>query len=796
MTVPKMQSKLSQPSTESSRLKRPLFFGGLAILILLVISTALVSLIQLHQQAEARAVIASQNLAKSLVLTFDGLIDTINLALLASSNDISRQISTEKPNTQLITLMLKQQKDHIKHIVYIRASDEKGEVIYGPDVITQPFSIAERDYFIHLKEDPNAGLYISNPLKSIFSQKWIWIFARRITRSDGTFGGVVYAPIPIDAIHNIFSQMNIDNGSSIALRDTEQALIARYAPSSTTNFPVGDKKLSEDFINALKMSSLEGTYLSGTTSIDGIIRIHSYSRSAKYGFIINVGVLSDSAFAEWRKQVWIVGGLVATFILTLLIFSKLIIRLWTRREQDMIKLRLHEGELVHIAHFDTLTGVPNRHLLADRLNQAVSYARRHSTYLAVCYLDIDDFKPINDRYGHVVGDELLISIAERLKGAMRNEDTLARLGGDEFVMLFGHLPHLEEIQVVLDRMLAVVCSPSQIDGVTLKVSASVGVTIYPDDDVDPDTLLRHADQAMYQAKEAGKNRYQLFDPEHDRQVQTHRTYRHRLGEALANEEFILHYQPKVDLVSGEIIGAEALIRWQHPDQGLLFPGAFLHYLDGRELVIAVGEWVINSALKQISAWDTIGLPLTISVNISADHLLQPDFVDRLKLSLANHPNVAPCCLELEIVETVALSDMKQAVQILSRCRELGVQISLDDFGTGYSSLTYLRNLPVHTLKIDQSFVRDMLVDQNDFSIVESVVLMAHAFNMAVIAEGVETLEHGAMLVHLGCRQMQGYAIARPMPADQMPDWVGQWRDKAVWLTLEKQPIRPQKIVKC
>ncbi len=450
---------------------------------------------------------------------------------------------------------------------------------------------------------------------------------------------------------------------------------------------------------------------------------------------------------------------------------------------DISQLKMHDAELHRIAHFDVLTGIPNRRLLADRLEQAIVRAMRSGKSMAVCYLDLDGFKPINDQYGHDVGDQLLVTITARLRGVLRTDDTLARLGGDEFVLLLTDLEQIEEIQLVLDRVLAVVSAPLLIDEALVKVSASIGVTIYPSDDSGADSLLRHADQAMYRAKEAGRNCYHFFDAEHDRQVKAHRDHLQRLQEALENDEFILHYQPKVDLVSGDVIGAEALIRWRHPERGLLAPGEFLHFLNGSGLEIAVGEWVIESVLKQIEAWNAVGLGFTVSANISANHLLKADFADRLRLALERHPDVVPGNLELEILETSALSDMKQAVQVVTRCRQFGVHFALDDFGTGYSSLTYFRTLPLETLKIDQSFVRDMLDDPNDLGIVESLVRLANVFNRQVIAEGVETLEIGTKLIQLGCRLAQGYGIARPMPAEQMVDWVSQWQSKTVWLTM-------------
>ena len=455
---------------------------------------------------------------------------------------------------------------------------------------------------------------------------------------------------------------------------------------------------------------------------------------------------------------------------------------------DISLLKAHEEELHRIAHYDQLTGLPNRRLLADRLAQALARSRRTQRSVAVCFLDLDGFKTINDRFGHAGGDRLLVAITERLQSVLRTEDTLARLGGDEFVLLLTELAQPKECQLALDRVLAVVRDPLEIEGTFVAVTASIGVTLYPEDGADADTLLRHADQAMYLAKEVGKDSYHFFDPVHDHQVRTDRLYLQRLQEALERREFVLYYQPKADLLTGEIIGAEALLRWQHPEKGLLPPASFLHYLNGSDLEAAVGEWVIDSVLQQIATWNALGLSFTVSANVSADHLLRNNFADRLQQLLQAHPEVAPNRLELEILETAALTDMKKAVHTITECRKLGVQFALDDFGTGYSSLTYFLNLPVQMLKIDQSFVRVMLEDPGGLGIVESVVRLAQAFNRPVIAEGVETLEHGSMLMHFGCRLAQGYGIARPMPTEQFPAWIQDWQARAVWRTMVQQSV--------
>ena len=447
---------------------------------------------------------------------------------------------------------------------------------------------------------------------------------------------------------------------------------------------------------------------------------------------------------------------------------------------DITLLKAHEEELYRIAHYDHLTNLPNRRLFSDRLSQALARSRRSETSVAVCYLDLDGFKAVNDSYGHAAGDKLLIELSTRLSGVLRIDDTLARLGGDEFVLLLSSISELQECQSALERVLQVVATPVEIEGKTASVTASIGVTVYPADPVDADTLMRHADQAMYLAKEGGKNSFHFFDPVHDQQVQTQRHYMQRLREALDQGEFALHYQPKVDLLDGAVIGFEALIRWNHPQEGLIAPGSFLHYLEGSELEILVGEWVLKSVVRQIQDWRNAGVFVTVSANISADHLLRDNFAERLQEILADYPSSVAESLELEILETAALADLKKAVHTITQCRKLGVKFSLDDFGTGYSSLTYFLNLPVQVLKIDQSFVKVMLDDPGGLGIVESVVKLAQAFNRPVIAEGVETLEHGAALLHFGCRFAQGYGVARPMPVEQTLNWMTQWQTDAAW----------------
>lgn len=447
---------------------------------------------------------------------------------------------------------------------------------------------------------------------------------------------------------------------------------------------------------------------------------------------------------------------------------------------DITQMKEYQRQLEHVAHYDPLTGLPNRVLLADRLRQAMIQSLRRGLSLAVLYLDLDGFKPVNDHCGHDVGDSLLVAIAQRMKEALRDGDTISRFGGDEFVAVLVDLADDNDCHAVLERLLEAASRSFTVDGYKLQVSASIGVTFYPRDSVDADLLMRHADQAMYLAKQLGKNRYHVFDVARDAATANQLRIIEHVRGALDLGEFVLYYQPKVNMISGEVIGAEALIRWQHPERGLVPPSDFLPLVEGHPISVEIGEWVIDTALSQMEAWKKRGQYIPVSVNIGARQLLQSDFMERLTALLAKHPEVPHDYLELEILETSALDDVTQVSGVMNACRKLGIRFSLDDFGTGYSSLTYLSRLPAQILKIDQSFVRGMLDDPNDLAIVNGVIGLASAFHRQVIAEGVETEAHGTQLIALGCVLAQGYGIARPMPADELPHWTARWTMNPRW----------------
>ncbi len=520
-------------------------------------------------------------------------------------------------------------------------------------------------------------------------------------------------------------------------------------------------------------------------------QITGYSREEALGqpaALLNSGRHSKEFFAEmwrslaeteaWRGEIWnrrkdgsIYPEMISIAVVTSAVGAREFIAVFS----DISRFKAHEEELHRIAYYDALTGLPNRRLLSDRLALALARARREGSLLAICFLDLDGFKPINDEHGHAVGDQFLLGISRALSTTLRGGDTLARIGGDEFVMLFGDIENEGECRAVLQRVLDAAQIPLQTEGLLLQVSASIGVTLFPNDDSDADTLLRHADQAMYRAKELGKNRYHLFDPDTDRRLSAHREALQALESAFERRQFLLFYQPKIDLFSGEVVGAEALIRWRQDDGTIVPPGQFLPHMEGESLELAVSEWVIETALDHLAEFHAQGVSVQVSANLVSSHLGEPRFLHWLRDLLAEYPHYKGRSFSLEILESAAIGDIDVMARQLEGVRAMGVELALDDFGTGYSSLAYFRRLPVDVLKIDQGFVRDMLDDDSDHNIVESVIRLAEVFDRRAIAEGVETMDHWKALLALGCHYGQGYGIARPMPVEKFVPWVRQWQ---------------------
>ncbi|MGM0703273.1 MAG: EAL domain-containing protein [Pseudomonadota bacterium] len=440
----------------------------------------------------------------------------------------------------------------------------------------------------------------------------------------------------------------------------------------------------------------------------------------------------------------------------------------------------HQQQLELVTYYDSLTGLPNRTLLIDRLRHALHTAHRDQHLVAIAVINLDDFKVINKNHGYAAGDQILEIMAKRFQTLLRESDTLARLGGNEFAVIMEDVASPQGGIAILERLHQKAGAPISLNDCTLTCSASIGTTCFPLDSGEAETLLRHAHQALLQAKLNGRNRIQQFDLREAEQQSTLSRLVQRLELALANDELVLHYQPKVDMVSGELLGAEALLRWEDPERGMVPPGEFLPYLEHHPIAITIGHWVIETALAQMAKWQRQGTFVRISVNVSAQELHHPDFVKNLRSCLAAHPEFPNDQLDLEILENAAIGDIKRVSHVLSECRSLGITISLDDFGTGYASLDYLKHIPADTLKIDQTFVRDMLTDSGDQMIVKAIIGLADTFDFDVIAEGVENEEQGLALIEMGCQKGQGFGIGRPMPADAFFAWHKNWQVFESW----------------
>jgi diguanylate cyclase (GGDEF)-like protein/PAS domain S-box-containing protein len=441
--------------------------------------------------------------------------------------------------------------------------------------------------------------------------------------------------------------------------------------------------------------------------------------------------------------------------------------------RDITERTYAEEQIKHLAYHDALTGLPNRLLFKDRLTVALSHAQRDHTRLAVLFLDLDRFKVINDSLGHNIGDQLLQAVAARVQSCVRESDTVARLGGDEFTLLLPSLIRSEDAAPVAQKILEAVRYPFHLEGREFFITTSIGISLFPEDGLDAETLIKNADTAMYQAKEQGRDNYQLFNAYINAKALQRIALEHGLRRALSNKELAVHYQPIFDLRSGRISGMEALLRWKHPEMGNIPPGTFIPIAEAIGVMTPIGGWALREACMQTKAWHDAGFRnLTLAVNLSVTQLQAPDLVARVKETL-DETGLPPRLVELEITESSAMQSPEQSIRTLYDLKKLGIRISLDDFGTGHSSLAYLKRFPIDTLKIDQSFVRDITSDPDTAAIVTAIIAMAHSLRLKVIAEGVEFTEQATFLKRYACDQMQGFLIRPPVPAHEFAELIAQ-----------------------
>jgi diguanylate cyclase (GGDEF)-like protein len=466
---------------------------------------------------------------------------------------------------------------------------------------------------------------------------------------------------------------------------------------------------------------------------------------------------------------WMAGSIAVVTFLVLSatrLLSVFDARMATRTSRMAASLQKVNAELKHMVLHDVLTQLPNRLLLEDRVGQAIGSCRRAGTRCALLFVDVDRFKSINDSLGHFVGDELLRAIAERLRTAIRAEDTVSRLGGDEFVLLLRHVDRDDDAALVGRKIIELVGAPLEINGHELSVTVSIGASLFPEHGATAQALVTNADAAMYHVKKSGRNGFQLFSPSMSTFFPDRLALENDLRKALDRRELELHYQPKFDVRTGETTGMEALVRWRHPARGLILPSEFIPVAEETALIIPMGQWVLREACRQNKEWQDKGYPpVRVAVNISAAQLRHDDLADQVALSL-RETGLAAAWLEVEITESVVMQNASSALATLDRVSRMGVRIAVDDFGTGYSSLSYLKRFPLNTLKIDGSFIRDLSTDRNDAVIVEAIIALAHSLKLQVVAEGVEEQAQLAFLQSLGSDEYQGFLRSRPLTAAQ------------------------------
>jgi diguanylate cyclase (GGDEF)-like protein/PAS domain S-box-containing protein len=1018
--------------------KRNFLYASVGFIILFFFICAVVTLLYLRQEANARIQRSTENLASSLQQTFDGLIDTIDIGLLSVVDDIARQEASQQLDAKYIEALLQRQAKRIPHLAFIRGTDANGKIIYGVENTGIATYLNDRDFFQRLRDDSDAGLMISQPVFGKISKKWVWTFARRLSHVDGKFAGMVYASIYTEEIERLFSRIHMEAGGSIAIRDHKMGLIARTTFERSNPIPIGSTTISLPFQSVLKANRNQGTYISDATSSDPITRRYSYHRSSKYDYTVNVGMDIDEALRVWRNQVIVVFGILTLFALTLLYLTHRIALAWRQYDDVIVSLEqsaeqltqkhqllidsetqhrslleklytaivVHapdtriifsntraaeilglsedqlqgkvaidtdwcfidetgkrltpdkypvqlaltsntsitemvigirrpniydirwvqinaflekddqgrtqqvvvnfnditerkeaelrwqfalEGagdgvwdinliskrgsfskryldmlnyqedlfcdnyeklwELVHPedianlmaqlqdhlnhltkqfsaeyrvlcgdgsykwifgrgmvvgvdehgnslrmvgthtdisamknaeekiwteANYDALTKLPNRRLFYDRIEENIKKAQRQKETIALLFIDLDRFKEVNDTLGHHVGDQLLIQAANRIKASVRVYDTVARLGGDEFTVILTGFHDSADVGHVAAKIIDQLSQPFVLGGIESYVSASIGIALYPDDATTVIELTRNADQAMYSAKDSGRQCFRFFT----KTMQEGATLRMRLANdmrhALKQNQFVVYYQPIIDLIDGSTYKAEALIRWQHPELGFISPASFIPIAEDTGTIHQIGDWVLAQAIAQVQACQKlVGGKFQISVNKSPVQF----FVDRGDqyqwLNQITESGISGDSIVIEITEGVLINNDVRVTESLLQYRDAKVQVAIDDFGTGYSSLSYLKKFDVDYLKIDQSFTQNLSLNSSEYAICEAIVVMAHKLGIQVIAEGVETEEQHQLLREMGCDFAQGYLFSKPIPATQLMEFLNR-----------------------
>ena len=759
----------------------PVLFRRLQLMVVIlviganagVLSLAWVTLQNSREQHIERAETLTRNIASALDQGISASVGKLEIALDGIVNELEYELGKASFNADRLNRYMAQQKERLPELEAIRASDASGRVFLGLGVDPANLqSWADRGYFRFHRDTDLRDSLVNKPLLGRVTQQYIVAITRRYNHPDGRFAGVVAANLTVEYLGGMLAQYDLGRQGSIILRDADLGLIARVpAIPDRPAGQIGHRGVSPEFLALYNEGLREGTY--GTPAgADGLARLATFRRLDPVPMLVVAAVSTDEVLAEWRSERDKTVALVLAFTAITLLTAFLLWRLLARTHEGLEARRQADEQHRQLAYFDALTGLPNRRLLLDRLSHALASARRSGQTGALLFVDLDNFKQVNDARGHAVGDALLVQMSRRISEQLRTEDTVARLGGDEFVVLVsdlgqGHDAALRAALAVAEKLRACLDMPCVIEDGAYTVTGSIGITLFPAHADREDDLLRQADIAMYRAKEAGRNRYAFFEPSMQAEVEQRLALEQDLKLALETGALQVHVQGQFDQ-QGHCVGGELLLRWNHPERGVISPAVFIPVAEASGLILPMGDWVLRQAGALLARLDRAGLGhLSLSVNMSPRQFVQEDLVTRVQ-AILDDTGAQPSRLVLELTENLLVSDVDAVIARMDALTKLGLHFSIDDFGTGYSSLAYLKRLPLDEVKIDRSFVRDVTEDPNDAAIVQAMLSIAAHLQLRVVAEGVETEAQREFLRRAGCDRYQGYLLARPQP---VADWL-------------------------
>lgn len=646
----------------------------------------------------------------------------------------------------------------------VSIADNKGDIVASTRPLEKKY-VADQEYFQSQRNVD--ALSVSRPWKNQISSEWQLQFSRRLNASDGSFAGIVM--VAVDAAYFVsgYELDKLGEQGALGILGTDGVFRARRSGDLIT---AGDKV---DFAAVVPATDEVNDVKPSINAWDGMSRYTSTRQLYDFPLAIIVGLSEDEQLAAARQNkltyLWRASAASLLLILIVSVLGRLSRQLVLSRQREVEEQVAHAARVEYLAYHDGLTTLPNRSLFSKLLSQSISHAHRYNRQLAVMFLDLDHFKHVNDTLGHESGDQLLQEVASRLKDCLRQSDTVARLGGDEFVVLLPELEKKMYISTVAQKILSAIAKPFILRGDEYRVTTSIGISIYPQDGLDEQTLTKNADIAMYQAKEEGKNNFQFYSEKLHASSLERLTLESGLRHALEHHEFELHYQAMRDMRSGMITGMEAVLRWRHPDIGMVTPMRFVAIAEEMGLMVPIGKWVLKTACLQNVAWQKQGLPrLKMAVNLTIRQFFDENLLADLTKILVD-TGMEATLLELEITESLLMRDAEKTMRVLIGLKNMGIRIAIDDFGIGYSSLATLKQFPIDTIKIDRSLIRDIASVDEDKEMTKAIVAMGRTLSLTVVAQGVETKEQAEYLRQSACDELQGFYLNRPVPADQVAE---------------------------